>query len=151
MGVHPNSLKNLQPEKYHITKEARALITNNSRKGIPNRKTVISRILEMQTKAQDFDGNENSMSVEDAIIVAMVRKAKDGGDVNAAHLLLDGKYGKVAAITETPPESGPDMSGMSEKQLRMIAEARRMYLNAINNTMHEDAEVVSDSEGVQPE
>lgn len=149
MSINERSLANLQTQKYLFSADNPA--RNAGRKpGIPNRKTIISQVLDQKITVKDLvTGEDTTMTVELAIVAAQAAKAIHGMDTNAAHLLLDGKYGKVAPLNEQPDTTGPDLSGMSEAQLRKIAYARRLYMEAIagnvdSNDHIQEAEVVPD-------
>lgn len=125
MGVQQASLDNLQPEKYLITPESRALITNNSRKGIPNRKTAIRKWLDVDMEITDLQGNTKLCKAEDAVILAMIRKAALGSEA-AATLLLDSVYGKVKNEPDAPLENtGVNLSLLNDAELKVMAALER--------------------------
>lgn len=140
MPVNERSLQNLT-DKYQFTAGNRA---GGRTPGSPNRKTVIAKWLNMEIEVSDLKNNLTLCTAEDAIILAMIRKAISG-DTNAAHLLLDGKHGKI----KNEPEGGeyiPEvLTGLSDEQLRRMNAAKRMYMEALNGKV-EYAEVIEEKE-----
>ena len=112
-------------EKYHLTPESRALITNNSRKGIPNRKTAIKKWLDTDIPVADLEGNLTICKAEDAVILAMIRKAVSGSETAAA-LLLDSLYGKIKNEPDAAKDNtGVDLSLLSVEELKIMAALER--------------------------
>lgn len=76
-----------------------------------NRSTVIKHWLAAKSSGKNpVSGQEDNLSQEDWIIIAMIGQARKG-NVRAAEFLLDGKYGpllKLAALGQTgDPDNEP--------------------------------------------
>lgn len=143
---NPNIAK--EGEKYLITPESRALITNNSRKGIPNRKTVISKWLDMTISVPDLEGQMKSVTAKDAVVLAMIRKACAGSEAAAA-LLLDSVYGKIKTEPDAPQQNtGVDLALLTTDELKVMAALER---KARGLPPIEEGEYIPFSEPEKPE
>jgi hypothetical protein len=56
--------------------------------------TVIRRFFDSKTDFKDIDNIPKKMSIEDAIVLAQIKKAMEEGDTKAFEALLDRLYGK---------------------------------------------------------
>lgn len=122
---NPNIAK--EGEKYLITPESRALITNNSRKGKPNRSTVANKWLDVKVKVKDLEENDVTVTMEDAIFLAQARKAISFGDTNAAVFCYDQRYGKIKP-EESKSDSnseGVNLSLLTTDELKQMAALER--------------------------
>lgn len=144
MPVHPNTLKNLQPEKYQFTSTNRPV---GGRLGHPNRSTIFKRWMGTRTTTMDINGNEVKLTVEDAIVIAQAKKAING-DTAAANFMFEGKYGKVKDIAvEGAGVAQIDYSRFTPEQLVKLKEAQQIMANALNeqrNAGVDDAEIVEE-------
>lgn len=143
MPVHPNTLKNLTPEKYQFTSENQPL--KRGRNGSPNRATIFRQWMGTRTTTMDINGNEVTLTVEDAIVIAQAKKAISG-DTAAANFMFEGKYGKVKdVVTEGTGVAQIDYSRFTPEQLVKLKEAQQIMANAMNeqrNAGLDDAEIV---------
>lgn len=86
-----NPLDNLKPLD---SERARELGKKSSRKGIPNTKTRLKRILELQTKMKNpVTGQVETFTVAEEMDLAIIKKARQG-DIRAYQALLDRLEGK---------------------------------------------------------
>lgn len=70
-------------------------------KGTKNRATLIREKLEVLVKMEDpLSGTITEMTLQDAVVLTMIKKAL-AGDVPAAKELLDGAFGKITEKLET--------------------------------------------------
>ena len=126
MAVQEASLNNLKPGQYLSNPENRALITNNSRKGKPNRTTVANKWLDVQIEVTDLKNDPLLCTVEDAIFLAQARKAIAYGDTNAATFCFDMRYGKIKAEeSKMEPIEGVNLSLLSTDELKIMAALER--------------------------
>jgi len=109
-------------EKYLFTSEHRPV--NNSRKGVPNRATVLAKWLNTKMKTTDLEGNEVECSASDAVVLAQIRKAVTMGDTNAAVFLL-GNAPKVVEGENSEIKPLHDMSLLSDAELKQYAAIER--------------------------
>lgn len=112
-------------KKYLITSESRAHITNNSRKGIPNQKTIISKWLDTSISVPDLEAQMVTVTAKDAVILSMIRKAVAGSEAAAA-FLFDRVYGKVKNEPDAPlPDTGVNYALLNDTELKMMAALER--------------------------
>lgn len=109
-------------EKYLFTTDNRP--TNNSRKGVPNRATVLAKWLNTKMKTKDLEDNDVECSASDAIVLAQIRKAVVMGDTNAAVFLL-GNAPKVTENENVEIKPLEDMSLLSDEELKKYAAIQR--------------------------
>ena len=85
--------------------------------GKKNRSTIARKWLEVnQSLKNPLTGDNETMSQEDLMTLALIKKARDG-DVNAYKALMDSGYGApVQQIEQTNTEI--DLSGLSTDELR---------------------------------
>ena len=89
-------------------------------------------------------GEEMLLSQMDQIAIRMIKKAIDG-DVNAAILVMDSAFGKIANVNITEKEKPDfDISKLSDDELQQIEEAGKLFNKCITKTNdgYEDAQVV---------
>ena len=98
-----------------------------------------------RTTTMDINGNEVTLTVEDAIVIAQAKKAI-GGDTAAANFMFEGKYGKVKDIAvEGAGVASVDYSKLTPEELNILAQAQKIFANAANNNRNagiDDAEIV---------
>ncbi len=82
---------NLKP----FTSENQPPGANKSRKGIPNRATLLRKWLDVKIKTKNRAGRLVTATVEDEVVLSLIDQAKKG-NVKAQALILDSVYGKVA-------------------------------------------------------
>jgi len=109
-------------EKYLFTTENRP--TNNSRKGVPNRSTVLAKWLNTKMKTTDLQGNEVECTASDAVVLAQIRKAVAMGDTNAAVFLL-GNAPKVQENETAEIKPLHDMSLLTDEEVKIMAAIER--------------------------
>ena len=110
-------------EKYLFTSDKRP-VNSNSRKGIPNRATVLAKWLNTKMKTTDLQGNEVECTASDAVVLAQIRKAVAMGDTNAAVFLL-GNAPKVQEGETAEIKPLLDMSSLSTEELKQYAAIER--------------------------
>lgn len=90
---------------------------NGRPKGSLNRSTIARRWLEVnQNLKNPLTGENETMSQEDLMTLALIKKARDG-DVNAYKALMDSGYGApIQQIEQTNTEI--DLSGLTTDELR---------------------------------
>lgn len=82
--------KNLKP----FTKDNQPPGHKKSRKGIPNRATVLKKWLNCTVNVLNpITGGQTKVTVEDEVILALITRAR-AGDVPAIREILDSVYGK---------------------------------------------------------
>jgi hypothetical protein len=92
---------------------------NGRPKGSRNRSTIARKWLEVnQSLKNPLTGENETMSQEDLMTLALIKKARDG-DTNAYKALMDSGYGApVQQIEQTNTEI--DLSGMSTDELKEL-------------------------------
>ena len=92
---------------------------NGRPKGSKNRSTIARKWLEVnQSLKNPLTGENETMSQEDLMTLALIKKARDG-DTNAYKALMDSGYGApVQQIEQTNTEI--DLSGMSTDELKEL-------------------------------
>lgn len=138
-NMHPNSLKNLQPKPFSSEYQP---ATQGRPKGLKNRQTLFRDRLAYKTEDTDpATGAMRIMSNADRIIEAMIRKAING-DTNAAILVLDSAYGKIANVTIQEKEKQTiDFNRLTDAELQQIEQAGKLFNKCIVSDI-QDAEVI---------
>lgn len=92
---------------------------NGRPKGAKGRATIARYWLEINQKLKNpLTGTEETMSQEDLMTLALIKKARDG-DTNAYKALMDSGYGApVQQIEQTNTEI--DLSGMTTDELKEL-------------------------------
>lgn len=92
---------------------------NGRPKGAKNRSTIARYWLDINQKLKNpLTGSEETMSQEDLMTLALIKKAREG-DVNAYKALMDSGYGApVQQIEQTNTDI--DLSGMSTDELKEL-------------------------------
>ena len=92
---------------------------NGRPKGSLNRSTIARKWLEVnQSLKNPLTGDNETMSQEDLMTLALIKKARDG-DVNAYKALMDSGYGApVQQIEQTNTEI--DLSGLTTDELKEL-------------------------------
>jgi len=92
---------------------------NGRPKGAKNRSTIARHWLQVnQNLKNPLTGQEETMSQEDLMTLALIKKAREG-DVNAYKALMDSGYGApVQQIEQTNTDI--DLSGMSTDELKEL-------------------------------
>ncbi len=95
---------------------------NGRPKGSKNRSTIARYWLEINQKLKNpLTGQDETMSQEDLMTLALIKKAREG-DVNAYKALMDSGYGApVQQIEQNTTQI--DLSGLSAEDLMKIADA----------------------------
>jgi hypothetical protein len=90
---------------------------NGRPKGSRNRSTIARKWLEVnQSLKNPLTGENETMSQEDLMTLALIKKARDG-DTNAYKALMDSGYGApIQQIEQTNTEI--DLSGLTTDELR---------------------------------
>ena len=90
---------------------------NGRPKGVKNRSTIAKQWLEVNQKLKNpLTGNEETMSQEDLMTLALIKKARDG-DVNAYKALMDSGYGApVQQIEQT--QTTVDLSDLTTDEIK---------------------------------
>lgn len=109
-------------EKYLFTADKQPL--NKSRKGVPNRSTVLAKWLNTRMKTTDLQGNEVECTASDAVVLAQIRKAVAMGDTNAAVFLL-GNAPKVVEGETAEIKPLRDMSILTDDEVKTLAAIER--------------------------
>jgi len=110
-------------EKYLFTSDKRPA-NIGSRKGVPNRATVLAKWLNTKMKVQDLQGNEVECTASDAVVLAQIRKAVAMGDTNAAVFLL-GNAPKVQENETAEIKPLHDMSLLTDEEVKIMAAIER--------------------------
>jgi len=79
----------------HLLEKGETANPNGRPKGSKNRSTILRKWLEAKEKIKNpITGAEEQVTVEDAVILALIGKARKG-DVAAIREILDSNYGKL--------------------------------------------------------
>jgi hypothetical protein len=100
---------------------------NNGRpKGSKNRSTIARYWLEVnQNLKNPLTGENETMSQEDLMTLALIKKAREG-DVNAYKALMDSGYGApVQQVEQT--QTNIDLSGLSTDEIKDLLKERQNY------------------------
>lgn len=89
MPVNPKSIENLKPIQKGEVRNPKG-----KEPGTKNRATLFSKWLDMPVKVKGLDDIETDGTVEDRLVIAIIKKGIEDGDVNAAKEALDSVYGK---------------------------------------------------------
>lgn len=84
-------------------------------KGSKNRATVLKELLNLKIEGKTLDGKEEKMTVESAVIGALVRKAMNG-DVTAIKEIQDTVHGKMPDKLESESKVNVETSISKEDQ-----------------------------------
>ncbi len=105
--------------KKHEFKKGESGNPNGRPKGAKNRSTIARYWLEVnQNLKNPLTGDTETMSQEDLMTLALIKKAREG-DVNAYKALMDSGYGApVQQIEQTNTDI--DLSGMSTDELKEL-------------------------------
>jgi hypothetical protein len=127
-----------------VTK-GKCINNNSTRVGMNYRPTVFNNWMHFATTGEDPNGIVVSMSIQDRIVLAQVKKAIDG-DTAAAIFLFDGTYGKVKDVAQQgAPQQSIDYSKFSPEELEVMDRAQRIMaskMNELRNGSVQDAEIV---------
>ena len=90
---------------------------NGRPKGSKNRSTIARYWLQMEQKEKNpLDNTTSTMSQEDLMTLALIKKAREG-DVNAYKALMDSGYGApVQQVEQT--QTNIDLSGLSTDEIK---------------------------------
>jgi hypothetical protein len=97
--INPISRANLIPVQKGEIRNPRGMP-----KGTKHRSTILKHWIETSTTAEDTNGETVRVTTEDAIVLALINKAREG-DVVAIREVMDSLYGKVdqrVLIEQTP-------------------------------------------------
>lgn len=108
--------KDIEPHKFQKGESGNP---NGRPKGAKNRSTIARYWLDVNQKLKNpLTGSEETMSQEDLMTLALIKKAREG-DVNAYKALMDSGYGApVQQIEQTNTDI--DLSGMSTDELKEL-------------------------------
>ena len=118
------------PENIIPPKKGEIRNPNGRPVGSKNRSTILRKWLECNDKIKNpLTQQEEVMSVEDTVILALIAKARKG-DVAAIKEILDSNYGKLTDKTDlttngeniNPPEY--DLSKLSVEALKELKDAK---------------------------
>lgn len=114
--------------------------------GSKNRSTLFRQWSEVNTKYTDEDGQEHTITVEDKMILAVLKKACNG-DIYAVNTVLDSLYGKITTVIDHTGgnQTKIDYSKYSDAELKMLVELHNKGRVVENNDNIQDAEVVSET------
>lgn len=113
--INEKSLENLRPS----WEKGVSGNPNGRPKGALGRSTIARRWLEVETKeTNNLTGENETLSQEDLITLAQIKKAK-AGDTNAYKELLNSAYGQATQPIEIDTPS-VDLSGLSTEELRAL-------------------------------
>lgn len=92
---------------------------NGRPKGSKNRSTIARYWMEVEQKLKNpLTGTDETMSQEDLMTLAMIKKAREG-DVAAYKALMDSGYGApIQQVEQT--QTNVDLSGLSTDEIREI-------------------------------
>ena len=92
---------------------------NGRPKGSKNRSTIARYWMEVEQKLKNpLTGTDETMSQEDLMTLAMIKKAREG-DVTAYKALMDSGYGApIQQVEQT--QTNVDLSGLSTDEIREI-------------------------------
>lgn len=103
--------------KKHEFKKGQSGNPKGRPKGIKNRSTIAKRWLEATRQGKNpLTGQEETLSQEDVITLALMRKAMDG-DVTAYKALMDSGYGAPIQQIEQQ-ETSIDLSGFTTEEIK---------------------------------
>lgn len=108
--------KDIEPHKFQKGESGNP---NGRPKGAKNRSTIARYWLQInQDLKNPLTGDTETMSQEDLMTLALIKKAREG-DVNAYKALMDSGYGApVQQIEQTNTDI--DLSGMSTDELKEL-------------------------------
>lgn len=113
--VNEKSLENLRPS----WSKGESGNPTGRPKGALGRSTIARRWLELETKERNnLTGEDESLTQEDLITLAQIKKAKTG-DTNAYKELLNSAYGQAIQPIEIDTPS-VDLSGLTTEELKAL-------------------------------
>ena len=113
--VNEKSLENLRPS----WSKGESGNPTGRPKGALGRSTIARRWLELETKERNnLTGEDESLTQEDLITLAQIKKAKTG-DTNAYKELLNSAYGQAIQPIEIDTPS-VDLSGLTTVELKAL-------------------------------
>ncbi len=117
MAKSEKSIENLKP----AWKKGESGNPNGRPKGSLNRSTIAKKWLEVFSQEELEDGEVKWLSNEEAITLALIRKARNG-DVNAYKALMDSAYGTAK---DTVDINSTETKSIDFKQLISGIKAKR--------------------------
>ena len=117
MAKSEKSIENLKP----AWKKGESGNPNGRPKGSLNRSTIAKKWLEVFSQEELEDGEVKWLSNEEAITLALIRKARNG-DVNAYKALMDSAYGTAK---DTVDINSTESKSIDFKQLISGIKAKR--------------------------
>jgi hypothetical protein len=108
--------ENIEP---HKMQKGTTLNPNGRPKGSKNRSTIAKYWLEMEQKITNpLTGENELISQEDAMTLALIKKAREG-DTNAYKALMDSGYGApVQQVEQT--QTNVDLTGLTSDDIRQL-------------------------------
>lgn len=108
--------ENIEPYKMQ---KGTTLNPNGRPKGSKNRSTIAKYWLEMEQKITNpLTGENELISQEDAMTLALIKKAREG-DTNAYKALMDSGYGApVQQVEQT--QTNVDLTGLTSDDIRQL-------------------------------
>lgn len=92
---------------------------NGRPKGAKNRSTIARYWLEMMEKTKNpLNGKDDTVSQEDLMTLALIKKAREG-DVAAYKALMDSGYGAPVQVVEQT-NTNVDLSGLTTDEIKQI-------------------------------
>jgi hypothetical protein len=92
---------------------------NGRPKGAKNRSTIARYWLEVNQKLKNpLTGTDETMSQEDLMTLALIKKAREG-DVSAYRALMDSGYGAPVQVVDQT-NTNVDLSGMTTEELKNL-------------------------------
>ena len=103
--------------KEHEFKKGQSGNPNGRPKGSKNRSTIAKYWLSIEQDLKNpLSGDTETMSQEDLMTLALIKKAREG-DVNAYKALMDSGYGApVQQVEQT--QTNVDLSGLSTEEIK---------------------------------
>jgi hypothetical protein len=108
--------ENIEP---HKMQKGTTLNPNGRPKGSKNRSTIAKYWLSMeQSISNPLTGQKETISQEDAMTLALIKKAREG-DTNAYKALMDSGYGApVQQVEQT--QTNVDLTGLSTDEIKLL-------------------------------
>ena len=105
-------------EKHKMPKGT-TLNPNGRPKGAKNRSTIARYWLEVMEKTKNpLNGKDDTVSQEDLMTLALIKKAREG-DVAAYKALMDSGYGAPVQVVEQT-NANIDLSGLSTDEIKNL-------------------------------
>lgn len=103
----------------HKMQKGTTLNPNGRPKGAKNRSTIARYWLEMMEKTKNpLNGKDDTVSQEDLMTLALIKKAREG-DVAAYKALMDSGYGAPVQVVEQT-NTNVDLSGLTTDEIKQI-------------------------------